>query len=155
MTFKDIADKQVAVNCETEEEANQFVKFAYEKGYRWECGDISNTFFYEFDGYIFYTIENGYIKAHDEMYMNCYIIIRSKDFIEHYNDQSKPNIDLGVKLIEISIGLSHLERFLHQTATEICIGSKEYSKDIDFMIMSILGQCDQTREILGNMERGE
>lgn len=87
MTFKDIAQKSIAVNCHTEDEAKKFIKMANESGYQWEYKNPEKLFYEHYGGTTAYIIRDSKVIMGDWMQFlwDGYKIISFSSFIKEPN----------------------------------------------------------------------
>ena len=87
MTFKDIAQKNIAVNCPTEDDARHFIKLVCENGYQWEYKTPEKLFYEHYGGATAYIIRDSKVIMGDwiQFLRDGYIIIPFSSFIKEPN----------------------------------------------------------------------
>ena len=116
--------EKIAVNCQTREEAEKFVKWCFDNGIKWFRGDENMLHWIDYCSNTCYDYENGYLKYYCVSgleYYN-YTIITYKDFFrdkEKDKDMKLTDLKPGQQVVKIRNGKRYL--VLKNNIDSICL----------------------------------
>ena len=139
-------NEKIAIHCETEEEAKAFVKWCFDNGMGWGCGNEDETFFNSFKNKTCYSFDyftgDECLVYDSESYCrgDDYEVITYKDFMK---EEKKPtNLEAVVSkgLIKVGTGLCVIAHTCKYG--DICVAKKcskcEFNDNLNLCVKTLL-----------------
>ncbi len=149
MTNKERVNKfrleEIAVNCETEEEAKAFVKWCFDNGMGWGCGNEDETFFNSFKNKTCYSFDyftgDECLVYDSESYCrgDDYEVITYKDFMKE-NKMTNLEVAVSKGLINIGnalCGCAHIIKYGGRCNDKGC-DECEFNNDVNLCVKTLL-----------------
>ena len=95
-------NEKLVVHCGSEEKARLFIKICYKNGMEWRSGDVSNTFFYEYDKIAYRCDGYSSCLSYSSIRHYCkegYEVITFEEFMEEYRKMKFTKSDLEVGML--------------------------------------------------------
>lgn len=137
--------EEIAVNCETEEEAKAFVKWCFDNGMGWKCHTEDTTSFDNFKNETCYDFDLCYSEqlkyANKKFYdRNGYEIVKYQDFMKEEKKMNNLEYYISKGLINIGnalCGCAHIIKYGGRCNDKGC-DECEFNKDIDLCVKTLL-----------------